>query len=157
MSFLFGFLDLVLTAVLLFDTLGLVYHYRKIGDCDKRDYTRVCYSWILFFTFSKLLTCNWKGFFGTLFRLLIFGAKAFVTIPKIDGTMKLNKYFIEDKNGERIFNQVVGLIQSKLNKKGGPVPKNDGPATATPAPETPVQEGESAVSSNPEPPNTTEG
>ena len=151
MSFLFGFLDLVLTAVLLFDTLGLVYHYRKIGDCDKRDYTRVCYSWILFFTFSKLLTCNWKGFFGTLFRLLIFGAKAYVTIPLLDGTMKLNKYFIEDKNGERIYNQVVGLVKSKLCKKCEAGSKSAGPSSTEPSTAAPASEGESSI------PATTEG
>ena len=116
MSFLFGLLDLVLTAVLLFDTLGLVYQFRKNGRPNGKDYTRVCFSWILFFTLSKLLSCNRKGFFGTLFRLIIFGAKAYVTIPIIDGTMKLYKYFIEDKNGERLFNQGVTFIKSKLNK-----------------------------------------
>ena len=119
MSFLFGLLDLVLTAVLLFDTLGLVYQYRKKGDCKGRDYSRVCFSWILFFTLSKLLSCNRKGFLGTLFRLIIFGAKAYVTIPLLDGTMKLNKYFIEDKNGERILNQVCALVKSKLCKGKG--------------------------------------
>ena len=154
MSFLFGLLDLVLTAVLLFDTLGLVYQYRRKGNVNGRDYTRVCFSWILFFTFSKLLTCNCKGFFGTLFRLLIFGAKAFVTIPRIDGTMKLNKYFIEDKNGERIFNQVVGLVKSKLCKKCGACPKSEGPSTAPPVGETSVPAEESSVPSTAEPSNT---
>ena len=145
MSFLFGLLDLVLTAVLLLDTLGLVYQYRKTGDCNGKDYSRVCFSWILFFTFSKLLTCNWKGFFGTLFRLLIFGAKAYVTIPLLDGTMKLNKYFIEDKNGERIYNQVVGLVKSKLCKKCEAGSKSAEPSTINPMGETSVPEDGSSV------------
>ena len=116
MSFLFTILDLVLTTVLLFDTLGLVYIYRKKGDCDGREYTRVCLSWFLFITISNVLSCNWLGFIGTLVRLLIFAAKVFVTIPLLGGTMKLYNYLIEEKKGEEIYNKIVGIIKSKLCK-----------------------------------------
>ena len=39
MTFFFGFLDILLTIILLFDTLGLAYQIRKEADkLDKREY-----------------------------------------------------------------------------------------------------------------------
>ena len=115
MSFVFGLLDMLLTAVMLFDTLGLIYQFRK-SSVDPKEYVRVCFSWILYLTISTLFSCSWKGFFGTLIRLIIFLAKAAVTIPALKGTMKIHKFLIEDGNGEKYFNQIYEKIKSTTSK-----------------------------------------
>ena len=115
MSFVFGLLDFVLTAVLLFDTLGLIYQFRKSMSVEPKEYVRICFSWILFLTISSLFSCERKGFFGTLIRLIIFGAKAFVTLPILGGTMKVHKYLINDGNAEKYIKKVTDLINSKLS------------------------------------------
>jgi len=115
MSFVFGLLDMLLTAVMLFDTLGLIYQFRK-SSVDPKEYVRVCFSWILFLTISTLFSCSWKGFFGTLIRLIIFLAKAAVTIPLLGGTMKIHKYLIIDGNAEKYINLVYEKIKSATNK-----------------------------------------
>ena len=117
MSFFFGLLDVVLTAILLFDTLGLIYQFRK-SSVQTKEYTRVCFSWILFLTIGTLFSCSWKGFFGTLIRLIIFFAKAFVVIPLLGGTNKIYKYLIEDGNGEMYHNKVYNIVKSKLSQGG---------------------------------------
>ena len=114
MSFVFGLLDFVLTAVLLFDTLGLIYQFRKSMSVEPKEYVRICFSWILFLTIGSLFSCERKGFFGTLIRLIIFGAKAFVTLPILGGTMKVHKYLIFDGNAEKYIKKVTDLINSKL-------------------------------------------
>ena len=115
MSFVFGLLDMLLTAVMLFDTLGLIYQFRK-SSVDPKEYVRVCFSWILYLTISTLFSCSWKGFFGTLIRLIIFLAKAAVTIPLLGGTMKIHKYLIIDGNAEKYINLVYEKIKSATNK-----------------------------------------
>ena len=114
MSFVFGLLDFVLTAVLLFDTLGLIYQFRKSMSVEPKEYVRICFSWILFLTIGSLFSCERKGFFGTLIRLIIFGAKAFVTLPILGGTMKVHKYLIVDGNAEKYIKKVTDLINSKV-------------------------------------------
>ena len=114
MSFVFGLLDLVLTLVLLFDTLGLIYQFRKSISVDPKEYVRICFSWILFLTISSLFSCEKKGFFGTLIRLIIFGSKVFVTIPLLGGTMKIHKYLIDDGNAEKYIKKATDIINSKL-------------------------------------------
>ena len=115
MSFVFGLLDFVLTAVLLFDTLGLIYQFRKSMSVTLKEYVRICFSWILFLTIGSLFSCERKGFFGTLIRLIIFASKAFVTLPILGGTMKVHKYLIDDGNADKYINKVTEFIKSKAS------------------------------------------
>ena len=115
MSFVFGLLDFVLTAVLLFDTLGLIYQFRKSMSVEPKEYVRICFSWILFLTIGSLFSCERKGFFGTLIRLIIFASKAFVTLPILGGTMKVHKYLIDDGNADKYINKVTEFIKSKAS------------------------------------------
>lgn len=115
MSFVFGLLDFVLTAVLLFDTLGLIYQFRKGMSVEPKEYVRICFSWILFLTISSLFSCERKGFFGTLIRLIIFGSKVFVTIPLLGGTMKIHKYLIDDGNADKYIQKASEFIKSKVS------------------------------------------
>ena len=101
MTLFFGILDLLLTTIMLFDTLGLVYQFRKNNTCSEKEYIRVCLSWILFLTLSNLFSCEKKGFFGTTVRLIVFLAKLFVVLPILGGTLRFHKYFIVDKNAEK--------------------------------------------------------
>ena len=114
MSFVFGLLDFVLTAVLLFDTLGLIYQFRTSKSVESEDYVRICFSWILFLTISSLFSCERKGFFGTLIRLIIFASKAFVTLPILGGTMKIHHYLINERNAEKYIKKVTDFINSKV-------------------------------------------
>ena len=114
MSFVFGLLNLVLTLVLLFDTLGLIYQFRTSKSVERKEYVRIYFSWVLFLTIGSLFSCERKGFFGTLIRLIIFAAKAFVTLPILGGTMKVHKYLIDDGNAEKYIKKVTDLVNSKL-------------------------------------------
>ena len=117
MSLLFGFLDLVLILIMLFDTLGLIYQFRKNKENVKpEEYIRICFSWILFLTIYNTFSCSWKGFFGTLIRLILFAAKAYVTIPILGGSLKLHKILIEEGKAEKCFNKTLDLVKSKICK-----------------------------------------
>ena len=82
------------------------------------DYIRICFSWVLFLFLSGLLSCNLKGFFGTLLRIVFFVTKAYVTLPILEGTSKLYKFLIEDRNGQKYYEKVSTLVKSKLGKFG---------------------------------------
>ena len=116
MTFFFGLLDVILTTVMLFDTLGLAFQFRRDGSCDTKEYIRVCLSWILFLTICNLFSCNKKGFFGVIMRLVIFLAKASVSLPIVGGTLKIYKYLVEDGHAELWYKKISGIVKSKLCK-----------------------------------------
>ena len=101
MTLFFGILDTLLSIIMLFDTLGLVYQFRKNNTCEEKEYIRVCLSWILFLTINNFFSYEKKGFFGSMIRLTIFFAKLFVVLPILGGTLRFHKYFIVDKNAEK--------------------------------------------------------
>ena len=120
MTFFFGLLDIVLTSILIYDTLSIVYLFRKEKPCEQSDYTRICFSWILFLTIINFFTCDREGFFGTLIRFILFLAKAFVTLPILGGTMKINKYLFDDGNAQKFYENMRKLVESKLFNKCKP-------------------------------------
>ena len=117
MTFFFGVLDLVLTSVLIYDTLGFVYAIRKGNQLENKEYTRICFSWILFLTLSHYISCNWKGFFGVLIRFIIFICKAFVVLPVLGGTSRIDKFLFEDGNAKKYYKQAKDFLQSKICNK----------------------------------------
>ena len=117
MSFLFGFLDMLLIIIMLFDTLGLIYLFRKKETVSPDEYNRVCFSWILFLIIYNIFSCSWTGFFGTLFRLIFFAAKAYVTIPKLGGATKLHKILIEQDQAKQYFSILIFYVLSIFTKK----------------------------------------
>ena len=119
MSFLVNFIDVLLTLILLFDTLGMIYQFRKYEYLVKpKEFVRICFSWILFLTICSLFSCERKGFFGTLIRLIIVAAKVYVTIPLFGGAMKIHKYLIDDGKAIEYYNKVYEFVKSKLCKGG---------------------------------------
>ena len=116
MTFFFQFLDVLLTTILLFDILGLAYQIRKEGKCDSKQYVRVCLTWILFLTLCSLLSCEKKGFFGMILRLLIFCVKACIALPILGGTLKVYKFLVEDGNAELYYKKISDLIKSTICK-----------------------------------------
>ena len=116
MTLFFGILDLLLTTILLFDTLGLAYQFRTKNTCEEKEYIRVCLSWILFLSISNLLSCETKGFFGSVFRLIIFLLKLFVVLPILGGTLKVHKFLIEEQRAEKW----LELIKVKVYKEKCP-------------------------------------
>ena len=116
MSLLFSFLDMLLIAIMLFDTLGIIYQFRRKETVKPEEYIRVYFSWILFLTIYNTFSCDWKGFFGTLIRLILFAAKVYVTIPLCGGAIKIHKYLIEDDKAKEYFYRVYDMIKSKLCK-----------------------------------------
>ena len=118
MTLFFGILDVLMTTIMLFDTLGLVYQFRKNNTCSEKEYIRVCLSWILFLTISNLFSCEKKGAFGSIIRLIIFFAKLFVVLPILGGTLRFHKYFIEDKNAEKWYQ----CLKTKICKNSDVTP-----------------------------------
>ena len=116
MTLFFGILDLLLTTILLFDTLGLAYQFRTKNTCEEKEYIRVCLSWIIFLSISNLFSCEARGFFGTVFRIIIFLSKLFVVIPILGGTLKIYKFLIEEKRAEKW----LELIKVKISKEKCP-------------------------------------
>ena len=116
MTLFFGTLDLLLTIILLFDTLGLAYQFRTKNTCDDKEYLRVCLSWILFLSISNLFSCEARGFFGTVFRLIIFLSKLFVVIPILGGTIKVYQFLVEERRAEKW----LELIKVKISKDNTP-------------------------------------
>ena len=116
MTLFFGTLDLLLTIILLFDTLGLAYQFRTKNTCDDKEYLRVCLSWILFLSISNLFSCEATGFFGTVFRLIIFLSKLFVVIPILGGTIKVYQFLVEERRAEKW----LELIKVKISKDNAP-------------------------------------
>ena len=117
MSFILNLVDIVLTLILLFDTLGMIYLFRKHeGAVKPKEFIRVCFSWILFLTICSLFSCESKGFFGTLIRLIIVAAKVYVTIPLFGGALKIHKYLIDDGKAVEFYNKAYEFIQNKLCK-----------------------------------------
>ena len=116
MTLFFGILDVLLTTILLFDTLGLAYQFRTKNTCDDKEYLRVCLSWILFLSISNLFSCETKGFFGTVFRLIIFLSKLFVVIPILGGTIKVYQFLVEERRAEKW----LELIKVKISKDNAP-------------------------------------
>lgn len=135
MSFLFKLFDILLTAVLCFDTLGLVYQFRKSPPTTNTEYLRVIYSWVFFIIICYLFTCNCKGFIGTLINFVILGAKVFVTIPLIGGTMKIHKYLIEDGNLEKYYKKAKEFLETKIPKAVDKVKESFGGETSGATPE----------------------
>ena len=115
---LFTILDFLLIFIMLFDTLGLIYQFRTKAEVKPEDYIRIYSSWILFLILYNLFSCSWKGVFGLLIQLIIFFAKAYVTIPKFKGSLKIHKHLIEDEKGKEYFYKVYGMICSKIEKFG---------------------------------------
>ena len=110
MGFLFGLLDCLLTTVLILDTLGLAYQFRKENSTDSKEYVRVCFTWILFLTLCNLLKCEKKGFLGTIIRLLFFGVKAFIALPILGGSLRIYKYLFESGRLELIYKKVKSKV-----------------------------------------------
>ena len=137
MTFFFSLLDIVLTTVLLVDTLGLAYQFRRTGASDQRDYIRVCFSWIILLLLSGLLSCNRIGFFGTLLRIVFFAVKAYFVLPILGGTGKLYKFLIEDGNAEKYYQKASQLVSAKLGKFCPSQCKSTPSQGSTAAPETP--------------------
>ena len=134
MFFLFSLLDMLLILIMLFDTLGLIYQFRTNAEVNPKEYIRIYSSWILFLIIYNLFSCSWKGFFGTLIRLILFAAKAYVTIPLCGGSLKLHKILIEDGKAEEYFYKVLNMIKSKLCKcDGQPSTPSSAPSSFTPA------------------------
>ena len=142
MSFLVNLVDVVLTLILLFDTLGMIYQFRKHESAVKpKEFVRICFSWILFLTICSLFSCDGKGFFCTLIRLIIIGAKVYVTIPLLGGAMKIHKYLIEDGKAIEYYNKVHEIVKSKLCKGAKTLSQSSFPSgsftSATTEPEQP--------------------
>ena len=138
MSILFSFLDMLLIIIMLFDTLGLIYQFRKKYEIKSQEYIRIYSSWILFLVIYNTFSCNWKGFFGTLIRLLLFAAKVYVTIPIINGSSKIHKFLIDDDNAKIYFNKILDMLKSKCCKSGKSEPCDSSTAETVEPEITPV-------------------
>ena len=117
MSIIFSIFDIILTFIMLYDSLGLVYQFRRNIEIQKKDYYRICFSWVLFLTICKIFTCDKEGKLGSIIRIIILVLKLFVAIPIFKGTMIIYSKIIENGKLELILNNLINKIISKLNSK----------------------------------------
>ena len=120
MSFLFSFFDALLSVILCVDTLTVIYQLRKTENCDTRDYTRICFSWILFFFLQSIFTLGGKGFFWNFLAFVGLVLKIMVVIPKTGITNMIYDKLITQKKGEELFNNAYKFVESKISKPAPP-------------------------------------
>ena len=95
MALFFTLLDILLTGIVFFDTLGFIYQLRKGYEIRNIEYNRLCLTWMFFLTLCKIFPYNYKGKLGLIFSLILSVIKLYVTIPKFNGTLKLYNILIE--------------------------------------------------------------
>ncbi|MCQ2821153.1 MAG: hypothetical protein MJ252_28165 [archaeon] len=119
MGFFYYLVDAVLSVLLSLDTLALIYQIRKDGKCEKEDYTRVSFTWVLFIFLKSIFTCAGKGFLCNLFGMIGLILKVAVVIPKLGMSNKVYKKLIEEKKGEQMLQGALDFVK---NKFGGAAP-----------------------------------
>jgi hypothetical protein len=103
MGYIFSILEIVLLALLSFDTLGfLVAQKKNNANVNISDYHRLCFTWVFFFALRAICPCG-NGFFSNIVQMLTLFAKAYITIPMLGGTEKLYRSIVE----ENIFSQYI--------------------------------------------------
>lgn len=112
MSFLLCFTDFVLMSLIMLDTLSLVNYIRKTASCDKKDYTRVCFTWIFFFMISSLTSCSCTGYLGKMYRFLGLALRVYISIPILGGSYNLYHFLIEENKGMEYAKKAVNMIKS---------------------------------------------
>lgn len=120
MAFLFSFLDALLSVILCIDTLTVIYQLRKTDKCDTKDYTRICFAWILFFFLQSIFTLGGKGWFWNTLAFIGLVAKILVVIPKTGITQMVYDKLIKEKKLENLYNQGVNFVQSKFSNSAPP-------------------------------------
>ncbi len=119
MSFIFNLGEIVLMVLLSLDTLGFVYQNRKNPQgVNQKDYFRLCFSWIFFLALRCLfcLVCC-LGFFSGIFQIVGFAAKAFVTIPMLNGSEIVYTKLVEENVARGYVQQVVNIVKEKIGAK----------------------------------------
>ena len=116
MSFLCQFAEFLLLSVVALDTLGFVAESRKnSARSENRDYLRLCFTWVFFLTIRSL-SCTMScvtgcGYIGSLFGMLFFSAKVFISIPAIGGTETLYSLLIEQNVMKRYLLDAYHMIK----------------------------------------------
>ena len=116
MSFLFNFGEIVLMVLLTLDTLGFVYQNRKNPQgVSQKDYFRLCFSWIFFLVLRRLVcfACC-LGFLSGIIQIVGFAAKAFVTIPMLNGAETVYTKLVEENVARGYVQQVVNIVRQKI-------------------------------------------
>ena len=72
----------------------------------------------MLFLLISVFSFSWKGFFGTLIRLIILLAKIYETIPIFGGSLKIHKYLIEDGKALQFQNCAIETAKPKICKGG---------------------------------------
>ena len=114
MGFFFYLVDAILSAILSLDTLALIYQIRQKQSCEKADYTRVTFTWVLLIFLKSIFTCSGKGFLCNLFGMIGLILKVAVVIPKLGVSTKVYKSLIEEKKGEQMIQGALKFVQDKF-------------------------------------------
>jgi hypothetical protein len=113
MSLLVFAIDLILTAIIAIDTLGLVVASRK-SSVNPHDIRRVCFIWASFIVLNWFGSCC--GIFGTLLSFVGLAAKIWISLPKLGGADKL-QHMIVNGDVSKYAQAAVEMVQSKLKKE----------------------------------------
>ena len=125
MSFLYGLVDLLLTALITLDTLGLVGQLRNKKSTDSKDYTRVCFTWIFYLTLKSFTPNAGEQFYRKLIRVVFLLAKVYVTLPILGGTMMIYN------QAPKLISKVVDFAKSKVGAP--PVVSNQSEPSSMPS------------------------
>ena len=84
MSVIIFLLNSLLTAILAYDSLSLLYQIRKTKQCEENDFRRVCLSWVFFIGINRLIEILGCGLLGYIFYIPLNILKIIVKLQIID-------------------------------------------------------------------------
>jgi hypothetical protein len=118
MSFILNLGEIVLMVLLSIDTLGFVAQNRKNPEgVNQKDYFRLCFSWIFFLVLRQLFACACFGFLSNLIQLVAFAAKAFVTIPMLNGAETVYTKLVEENIARAYVEKAINMVKEKIGAK----------------------------------------
>jgi len=116
MSFLTNFGEILLLVFLTIDTLGFIAHNRKNPvSSNQKDYFRLCLSWAFFLAIRTLFPASIGiGFINNFLELISLAAKAYVTIPILNGAEKVYTQLVEQNAARHYVDMVVNMVREKM-------------------------------------------
>jgi hypothetical protein len=112
-------LDLLINALVVVDTLGLVVATRKNPDAvNTHDMERVCFTWICFAILTPMLCCT-CGIIGTILSFIAIVAKLWIGLPKLGGSETIYKMVYAGglnhyvRSIQDIFTEKIGCTKEK--------------------------------------------
>ncbi len=110
-------IELLVFAIAALDTFSFINSNRKNPDkSDVNDYRNICFRWVFLLALRSFGCFSCCGTLGVYLSFILLVAKAYVTIPLLNGTEKVYNCLIQDNALAGFAKHAVEMIKSKLGK-----------------------------------------